>query len=118
MTTFEDTIYKAKEVIDMAGKKTGELVNIQKLKVNIAGLNSQMANDFEAIGRLCYDNMRSGTDNGDAIAAIAEEIDEKQEQVRQLRERIAELKGERICGGCNNPVSNDAEYCPKCGAKL
>lgn len=117
MTTFEDTICKAKEIIDMAGKKTGEIVNVQKLKVNIATVNSQISKDYEAIGRLCYEQLSGEIDNADAIAEIAKGIDEKYEQIEELRMQIAELRNERICTGCNNPVDNDAEFCPKCGKK-
>lgn len=117
MTSFEDTIFKAKEIIDMAGKKTGEIVNIQKLKVNIASVNSQISKDYEAIGRLCYEQLGGEIDNGEAIAEIAKGIAEKYEQIEELRMQIAELRNERICTGCNSPVDNDADFCPRCGKK-
>ena len=93
------------------------LISEEQLKEKVAELGAQISKDYEAIGRLCYEQLSGDVDNGEAIAEVAKGIDEKYEQIEQLRMQIAELRSERICAGCNRPVDNDAEFCPKCGKK-
>ena len=67
MAKFEDTVAKAKEYLDIAGKKTGEFIDLQKLKINASTVRNSIAKDFESVGRMYYDGLKKETDNSDAI---------------------------------------------------
>lgn len=118
MGVFEDTVVKAKEVIDITGKKAGEVITVQKLKVNAASISSQMSKDYEAIGRLAYDGIKKGEQNSEAIDAIVREIDEKREQLSNIQAEIAQTKGGAFCAKCGAANAADSAFCAKCGAKL
>jgi ribosomal protein L40E len=115
---FEETVVKAKEVIDKTGKKAGEVIAVQKLKVNAASITSQIAKDYEAIGRLTYDGIKKDSQNTEAIDAIVREIDEKLEQLDKIQEEIAQTKGSLACVRCGCSNSIDSAFCRKCGARL
>ena len=51
MGFFEDAVVKAKEYYDVAAKKTGEVVSIQKLKFKASQVNSKLSKDF-FLGRI------------------------------------------------------------------
>ena len=118
MGFLEDSVILAREFIDATGKKSGELVEAQKLKLAIAKFRSQLSEDYQTLGRLANDAAKNGTDIDEVHAAIILAIDEKLEKVARLQEKLAGVKGLRICDqcGCSNPSA--AEYCCRCGKKL
>ncbi len=118
MGFFEDSIVKAKEVIDIAGKKTGEMISLQKLKVNASSLQYQISKDYEALGRLCYEARQNGEKNEDAISELIEEMDARKAELAELDRQIALAKGILICPACSARNAITAAYCNRCGIKL
>ena len=51
MTTVEEVISKAKDLADAAGKKTGELVSLTKLKMEAIDTQKALSAALEKIGR-------------------------------------------------------------------
>ena len=51
MDFFDDAVNKAKEALDVACKKTNEVVTTQKQRFDIASLEAKRTRDFEALGR-------------------------------------------------------------------
>ena len=115
MGTFEDTVAKAKEVLDTAGQKTSNIINIQKLRVNLATANSQLSKLYEALGRLCFD---TDTNDGPAIAELKGKIEAKIVDIRDIEVKIATAKGDKVCETCYAKNVSDADYCNKCGQKF
>lgn len=118
MGFFEDTFVKAREVIDVAGKKTSEAIAVQKLKVNAASLQSQIAKDYEALGRLAYSASREGTACEEAADELMAEIDGKRVRLKNIQAQIAHARGNRICTSCGAANAPGAVFCNKCGEKL
>ena len=50
MDFFDDAVNKAKEALDVACKKTNEVVTTQKQRFDIASLEAKRTRDFEALG--------------------------------------------------------------------
>ena len=115
MGTFEETVAKAKEALDVAGKKTSAMINVQKLKVNLATAKSQLSKLYETLGRLCFE---SGSCDDAAIAELKGDIEAKIADVRDLEAKLATAKGEKICEACFVKNTATADYCNKCGQKL
>lgn len=114
----EDSYLTAKEVIDAAGKKGSEMLEVQKIKVSIARLNAQLTKDFETLGRLSYDSAKNGVNIDDVHAALVLTIAEKYQEIDRLQAKLAKTKGLKFCekcGACNPPES---DFCNKCGAGL
>ena len=39
-------------------------------------------------------------------------------EIRECRERIAQVKGAKICPGCGELIPKDANYCMNCGTSF
>ncbi|OJU15402.1 MAG: hypothetical protein BGN88_07785, partial [Clostridiales bacterium 43-6] len=109
---------KAKDVFDVAAKKTGAMISIQKLRVNVAKLNSQISKSYEALGRLVYDSKKSEENVDEAVAALIAEIEQKYEEIADIEVKIAITKGKAFCPSCLTENDNAATFCSKCGEKL
>ena len=118
MTSFDDVVSKAKTVADAAGKKTSELIETAKLKLEVVDLEKEIRTTLEGLGRLVYDSKKSGQDVGTLVDESAANLDDQHERLRALIEKIDALRGQLRCARCgvNNP--QDADYCKKCGAPL
>lgn len=118
MGFIEETIVKAKEVFDVAGRKTSEAITVQKLKVNAASLESQIAKDYEALGRLVFAGSREGSRCDEAVEELMAEIDGKLIRLESLQAEIAHTRGNLICASCGSANNPGAVFCNKCGEKL
>ena len=116
MSIFDETVVKAKEVLDIAGKKTNDIISVQKIKMSIASLKSQLSKMYEALGRLCCDN---GTETPSVnMLELMSEIEERIAEVKSLEKKLAALRGEKICTTCGTKNTSESLYCNKCGSKL
>ena len=118
MDFLDNAIGKAKEAIDIACKKTNEVVNTQKQKFDVASLESKRAKDFEQLGQIYY-NLIKDTEIDDAeVKLLVESIIEKSNKIYELKDEINSIKYKRFCPVCAANISETAVYCSACGAKL
>ena len=118
MGFFEDTFIKAKDVFETVGEKGGELLSVQKLKIEAAKAESQLSKNYATLGRVVYSNLKSGCDAGDGCDALVQAIDDDFATLETVKRQIADQKGMVVCSDCGDSNPNDALYCAKCGARL
>lgn len=118
MTTVEEVLYKAKELADAAGKKTGELVSLTKLKMEVATVQKEIAAELESIGRLVYEAHKNGTSAEEALPALFDAVDTLETKAVELTAEIERLQGMRHCTACGKNNAADAAFCQNCGGKL
>ena len=116
MGLFEDAIVKAKDVFDIAAKKTGEVVSVQKLKIKKSQVNSLLNKDFETLGRVYFEQNSHTKD--DKYKLIIDSIKEKLDEISEIEQQIDEQNKIKVCDecGCKNP--EDSVFCNKCGTQL
>lgn len=114
----ENTVVKAKELLDATGKKVNEVVSVQKIKINIAKINSELDGDYKILGRLYYAGLKNDNVDEDAIKAIVEEIDTEKDALREMEAELAYAKGDMVCDACGAVNAVDSDFCRKCGAPL
>lgn len=117
-TTFEDILNKAKDAAQAAGKKTGDFIDITKMKMEISKLEKEMGTTYEGLGRLTYDAKKGGEESADLMDSCVEHIDELTGQVQKLREKVAEAQNAVRCSACGTLNDQDAHFCKKCGGEL
>ncbi|MBQ6847542.1 MAG: hypothetical protein IJO62_01330 [Clostridia bacterium] len=88
MDFFENAVSKAKDVFDVACKKTGEVVNTGKQKLDIATLENKMAKDFERLGRVYFEQIKDADGLDEATAKIKNAILEKQSEINKIKEEM------------------------------
>lgn len=118
MGFFEDTVVKAKDVFDVAAKKTNEIVEVQKLKINLSKVNSELSKDFETLGRLAFENITESDEIKEEYKPIVESIKESMKKIDDIQAQIDEQKKIKICKECNTANTENALYCSNCGKKL
>lgn len=118
MASFEDVVSRVKDVAETAGKKTGELVELGKIKLKIADLRREISAAQEGLGRLVYDSRRSQENVEELIEACVGHIDELNAQLEELENKVMESKNAVRCDACGSLNVNTAVFCNQCGAKL
>lgn len=117
-TFFEEFCVKAKDIADAAAKKTGELVEISKYKLEATKINSEIKKLYEQLGSSVYSMVKGGYDNQELVNGLAEDIDELFMRLDAVNEKIADLKNAVVCPVCGKNNVKDSMYCTKCGTKL
>ncbi|MBQ4155244.1 MAG: zinc ribbon domain-containing protein [Clostridia bacterium] len=117
MGFFEEAIVKAKEVYDVAAKKTSEVVSVQKLKLKATQVNSQLSKDFETLGRLYYEKVKESGENIEYVE-LFDSIDSKFDELEQIEDEINEQKKTKTCSNCGAKNSETAAFCNNCGTQL
>lgn len=118
MAMFDDVVSRVKGVAETAGKKTGELVELGKIKLKIADLRREIAGAHEGLGRLVYDSRKSGEQVDDMVDACIDHIGTLNAELEELEERVMESKNVVRCDACNAFNESTAVFCNQCGQKL
>ncbi len=118
MDSFDKTVQKAKEVFNTACQKTGEVVNIQKLKIELATLQNRLNKAYASLGEIVYKKIKDSDleDMAEKVAVV--EIKGLFQEVKNLREEIDNLQGKQTCNNCGARVDKDASFCKICGVSL
>jgi len=110
----KDTVIKTAGV---AYEKSEKLVDIAKIKLSIANLESETDKLYKELGKQYY-KMENGTDTKDICAEIIKSINEKISETEALKSQLNQVKNLKSCPKCNKSVSGDNAFCPFCGEKL
>lgn len=118
MSSFDDTILKAKEMLDIAAKKTDEFVSVSKQKIKISSLSSDLKTAYAKLGKRCYTELKNNEVDDPEVAAIIEEIKGYIVEIKALKDDVDNIEGKIICNQCGNKVNKDCAFCNFCGAKI
>ena len=118
MATLDDILLKAKSMAQSAGEKTGDFIELTKLRLDAAQKEKEIVAALEGLGRLVYDSSKAETDVDELVWACIQQVDELTDEVELLREKINLYKGRVACAVCRVYNPEDAVYCKKCGTKM
>ena len=116
--TTEGVVKKAGEVFDVVSQKTGEIVEEQKLKSQIRTLKKGNKRDYGDIGKMIYEQFKSGESVNEAFVELCETIKQREESIEECKKQIAKLKGFDVCENCQTGLEPGTVFCPKCGTKV
>ncbi|GEM_PF-376053 len=112
-------LQRIKDGAERASERAQSAVEIGRLNSHISDIQREIDVHLLRMGQVFYDNYR----NPDTVTA-EEEITELctacdllNEEILELRTRIAELRSERLCE-CGARLDIDAQACPHCGRKF
>lgn len=118
MGIFDDLMGKAKAAADVAGKKTGEIMEISKLKLQINQLTCEVDKAYSRMGALVYESVKNNADAKDVINVIVAEIDDLNGQIEEAQAKINQLKNVVKCTNCGTIISEDSIFCSRCGEPI
>lgn len=118
MNSFDDTVQKAKEVLDIAAKKTGEFVSVGKQKIKISSLYSKLNKAYTSLGKRCYSELKNNEVDDLEVAALISEIKQYIAEIKNLKEEIDNIEGKIACNKCGHKINKNSAFCNFCGAKI
>ncbi len=117
---FNDLTQKFTEKVKKIGKDTAEEVQklnkIRQLNGKVSDAKKQIENIYSEIGKKFYELHKDYIPEG--FEELIQTINERQNEIEQLKEQLREVKGVVLCPGCNMEVSGDERFCPNCGSKM
>ena len=90
MDFFDNAVSKAKDVFDVACKKTEEVVTTGKQKLDIATLENKITKDFEALGRIYFEQIKDKDDLDYKTANLKAAVLDKQDKIAKIKEEMGE----------------------------
>lgn len=118
MDALDQTVEKAKEIFNVACKKTGEVVTLQKQKIDLAALENKLNKSYAKLGRLVFERMKDTEIDSPAIAEVVLDIKGRLFDVERLRDEISKAQGKITCAECGAKVPASSSFCNFCGARL
>lgn len=119
MKTWEEVLFKAKEVATTAGRKAMDVADLAKTKMKVLENEKAIDNAMEALGHLFYDSRKENADlNEELVQELISQIDELEATNADLRAQMDNACSRKTCAGCGAVNAEGAAYCNKCGEKL
>ena len=117
MAFLENLGKKVGEAAQAAAKKSGELVEITKLNVNIGSEEDKMQKLYTQIGKTIFEKY-SATGAADIdVQENCEAIRVHEQNIKALKEKIMEVKSVKLCIGCGTEMERGQVFCSKCGTR-
>lgn len=80
---------------DTALQKTGELADMTAMRVKLKLLEGKRDEQYKALGRLTYRQLKTGESQAEKIASVIEALDEIRIRIQVLKDDIERTKQER-----------------------
>ena len=115
----EKIFAEIKNTADKVIKKSGELVELSKVKFQIANTKSEINTNYKELGELVYHAQKyEEQPDTKIIEGTIAKIDELYERLEILIEQNSSLKNEKICPSCEKSNPKSAQFCLGCGYKF
>lgn len=108
---------KIKQGATEVGKQAQLAVEVNRLKLQISGKQSEKEKQYSQIGEMVYMKCK------DEVLRQVPELEKQYKHIEALEEEIAVLekklndfKGLGCCSQCNEPIDTNVKFCSKCGA--
>ena len=116
---FDKLSKKASETYKVTAEKTTKIAKETKLKLEISNYKSNMEDLYKIVGKKIYQKyaaqeemqLEDIQDELNKLDTISEKIDIANKEIMSLKDKIK-------CQNCNYEMSEEYEYCPKCGTKI
>ena len=119
MGIFEDLYIKMRDVIYKVGDKTGKLLNISKIKIEMAEKKNLIFEKYKLIGKYVYDMYNNDEKfEFEDIMDWLGEIKNLKLSMKECERRLHRAQDKLFCSYCNYKNESDAIFCGKCGKKI
>lgn len=116
MAFFEDLGKKLTKVGEVAAEKTKEVAELTKVNAKILDVQNKLDKAYIEVGKK-YLELHPANDEED-MEAVVNAVYELEDQLKELRRQLQELKGTVKCDVCGADCDNNDVFCKKCGAEL
>lgn len=117
MSVLDNITKKVTDTAKAAAKKSGSVVEVTRLNMNIGAEEEKIRKIYAEMGKLLYEDYTEGKSVGERVLAHCEKIDGIIAVIDEMRDKVLELKNVKACPNCGMELQVDMEYCYKCGRK-
>ena len=104
----------AQKLTKVAVFKTKSAIEEKKCQFTISGIENKIKDILVDLGSFIYDEYENGVEFEENINSKCEQIKDLKKDIQELKIKIAEIKNSTACPNCQNPVSDEHDFCPKC----
>ena len=90
---FTDLGKKLSETADLVGKKTSDMVEIEKLKSQVRTLERANERDYMDIGKMIYEKFQKNEVMETESIEFCESIEKRQTEIESLKKEISRIRG-------------------------
>lgn len=116
MAFFEDLGKKLTKVGEAAAEKTKEVAEFTKINAKILEIQNKLDKAYIEVAKK-YLELHPANDDDD-MKAVVDVVYGFEDQLKDLRKQLQELKGVVKCDVCGFESDAEAAFCKKCGAEL
>lgn len=113
---------KAKELGGLAKeatRKSGELIEVTKLKFELSKLEKEMENNLAGLGALVFQKYRGAADVDDEIDRLCQSTARLEEEIKVLSQQIEKLQPKSLtCPECKVDLPAGGKFCSYCGTQV
>lgn len=114
----DEFVFMAKSAADAASKKTGEVVEVSKLKYQVKQTEWDLEKAYAKLGAIVYESKRSDEDFSDAVLLATGEIDDLKARMSDIEDALRAYRKAKKCEKCSYDNEAGAAYCTRCGSPL
>ncbi len=120
MGIFDEVASTIKKTAKSAAKKSYDMVDFTKLKIQLSDVRDEIREKYQAIGEAFYTHSRgeAQTQDEQMLEDLISTVDRLKEKEEELESVINELKSNKKCASCGATTDKDNDFCPKCGTKF
>ena len=118
MAFFDDLKKSLTDVSETIAKKSGEVMEVQKLKLKKCTIESDIRKDYELLGRIYFNAMEESGAIDDSVLEIFQKIVEAKDAVAEIEKNLEKFSKSKKCPVCGGKSSKDTAFCPHCGTKF
>lgn len=89
---FDDIMEKISDAAEQVGKKTDEMIETQKIKNKIRGLEKYNRRDFRDLGRMVYEKYRAGEVLDEEYLELCKAVEEREEEIQKYETELVRVK--------------------------
>lgn len=102
-----------------ATRKSGDLIEVTKIKYEISKLEKEMENNLTGLGLLYFQKCRGAEDADEEIERLCQSTGKLEEEIIELEQQVEKLQPKGLtCPDCKLDLPPDGKYCSYCGTKV
>jgi hypothetical protein len=117
MDILKNITKRVTETAKVAAKKSSEMIEVTKLKMNIGSEEDKIEKAYIQMGKITFEMFENGESIDEVFKQHCEKIVSYKENIKAMGEQILQLRNIKICSACSAELECETAYCPKCGEK-
>lgn len=118
MDFIEQVKRTASGVAHTVAEKSGEIMEISKIKYAVYDLNNDIKKLYTEIGKLVYEELRGDQVLTEDMQIKCEIIEAKKAKIAALLAKEKKVRHGVTCPVCGQECENNTNFCSHCGAEL